>query len=274
MLMIRMSLIPVHCLFTIVLGTVVQYKASGQLEVVITYQQNPVMLVDQVVLCRETVIAVSRAHCLKAVFLPKPIQQQAGNGLHLHLSFNDTETGKNGFAANGGLSDKGQSFVEGILEHLGALLALTLPTTNSFKRMGPGFWTGSESTWEVEDKESALRVCSNLHSQECEHVEYKLNDCSGNLYLGLAGVLACGLDGIRRRVVLRPSKQSSNGHPESSKLPGSLEESLDCLDQDKLLMQLMGPTLSQSYLALRRAESKRSSAMSLEDEVLEALNKA
>mgnify|MGYP005842272157 CR=1 FL=1 len=228
------------------------------------------VLVDYVLLTQETIKAVSRAHSLKAVFLPKMDAMQAGNGLHVHISFNDMNTGGNAFASIGSLSSRGQSFLEGILQHLPGLLALTMPTTNSFRRMGPGRWTGSAADWALEDKEASLRVCSSLYTEEWQHVEYKLNDSTSNQYLALAAILFCGLDGIKRSATLRPSKTEED----AGKLPGSLTESLTCLEQDALLMDLMGPTLSKSYLALRRAEAKRSEKMTLEQELEEALKRA
>lgn len=245
-------------------------SAPGQLEVVLLYQTDPVLLVDFVVLTQETIRAVSRAHGLKALFLPKIHPESAGNGLHLHLSFNDVTSGENALSSIGSLSSRGQSFVEGILQHLFGLLGLTMPTANSYRRMGPGCWTGSQVAWASEDKEVPLRVCSSLYSQEWQHVEYKLCDSYGNLYLSLAAILLSGLDGIGKGLTLRPSNE--NG--EADMLPNSLEKALGCLERDDLLLQFMGSTLSKAYLALRRAEAKRSSAMSLEEEVQNALDLA
>ena len=224
---------------------------------------------------QETIRVVAKTHGFKALFLPKIHPKQAGNGLHLHLSFNDVTTGKNVLSSTDRLSDRGQSFVEGILQHLGGLLALTMPTTNSFRRMGPGCWTGNEAVWDLEDKESAIRVCQSLRSHQWEHVEYKLNDSGSNLYLGLAGILTCGLDGIHRSANLRAAKSAVSGRNDrGAALPGSVAESVTCLEQDDLLVQLMGPVLSKSYMALRRAEATRSSKMDLDAEVEEALERA
>lgn len=232
-------------------------------------------LADYVVLTQETIRAVSRKHSLKALFLPKIHPMQAGNGLHLHLSFNDLKSEENAFSSCRGLSDRGQSFLEGILDHLSGLLGLTMPTHNSFLRMAPGCWTGSKAEWAVEDKEASLRVCTSLVSQAWERVEYKLNDGTANLYLSLAGILTCGLDGIKKAKELRSSKSDNKArHIEGGELPESIEDSLDRLEVDELLMSLMGPTLGKSYLALRRAEAKRASSMSLADEVEEALARA
>ena len=264
---------------------------------VLHYQTDPVQLADLVVLTQETIRAVSHQHALKALFLPKIHPAEAGNGLHLHLSFHNAAgrggkevqptSGRGGstsaFSSTdvGFRSDRGRSFLEGILDHLGGLLGVTMPTANSFRRMGPGCWTGSTAEWGAEDKEAALRVCSSFtrkdleHDDDWQHVEYKLNDGSANIYLSLAGILTCGLEGIERRIELRPSRcENQSRGIQGTALPESIEQSLDRLEGDGLLMTLLGPTLSRSYLALRRAEAKRASTMSLADEVAEALARA
>merc|ERR1712226_1614066 len=95
--------------------------------------------------------------------------------------------------------------MEGILHHLPALTMLTLPSNNSFKRVGPGCWTGSNVSWDIEDKDSPLRVCLDLATGMATNVEFKLSDSKANIYLELASVLSCGLDGIIRNLKLRPS---------------------------------------------------------------------
>jgi glutamine synthetase len=132
----------------------------GQLEIVLKYcHMDPVAMADQVVQCRETIVHVARIHNLKAVFLPKIDPNSAGNGCHVHFSFCDLKTGRNLFPNNNNnqadngeesirnkrrqsfilgsdhnISAQGRSFMEGILQNLPALLALTIPTANSFRR--------------------------------------------------------------------------------------------------------------------------------------------
>jgi len=250
-------------------------SGPGQLEVVLKYSDDPVGLVDNVVLAKETIAAVARAHGCKALFIPKYDTAKAGNGMHVHLSTKNATTGVPDFCKGSALSPKGASFVEGILAHLPAILGLTMPTINSFRRVGPGWWTGSQVGWALEDKEVGIRVCSNVATKEWDHVECKLVDASCNLYLGLASMLYSGLDGIERGLELRPPLSGgaeTDGPSSITPLPASLEDALDALEQDDGMIQhLLGPRLSQGYLALRRNEAQRSSKMTLEDEVKEAL---
>jgi glutamine synthetase len=239
-------------------------SAPGQLELVLEYQSSPLRMADWVLLARETIAAVAKTHKLQAVFIPKPLQNQAGNGCHLHISF-----ANHSFITGKQLSWRAQSFMEGILRHLPSLLALTLPTHNSFRRVGAGCWTGSVVGWETEDKEAALRVCT-----DGSNVEYKLGDSTANLYLALSGLLVCGLDGIAENLVLRPSLSQQGSATKQDSLPSSLQESLECLQKDELLCGAMGPELSQAYIAVRQAEAEKSASLTLEEEAEIALRKS
>ena len=269
-------------------------SGPGQIEIVLEYIKNdPVQVVDNVLLAKETIHAVAHKYGLKALFIPKYDFLKAGNGLHVHMSIYDSITGEQIFCNNSSLTQKGSAFVEGILIHMKGLLGLTMPTVNSFRRVGPGCWTGSQIGWDLEDKECGVRVCSNIKTKEWDNVEYKFCDGSCNLYLGLAALLSSGLDGISKSFKLRPSlrelekvvdenKSEGGGEgeeeidqPSSSTItdpiPASLIEALGALEEDNHIIDLIGPRLSKAYLALRYDEAQRSSGMSLEDEVKEAL---
>ena len=208
-------------------------------------------MADALTAARESIRAVAQTHGLLAVFLPKLFPMAAGNGNHVHLSLSDATTGQPVFArtqslvpAADNLSDTAQSFMEGILVHLPALLALTLPTTNSFRRVGPGCWTGSATTWAFDDKESPLRVAASTASWN--RVEYKLLDNMANPYLALAGILSAGLSGIAQNLTLRPVGDTTDS------FPTTLTQCLDALEQDEMLVQALSPALVKGYLACRR----------------------
>lgn len=252
-------------------------SAPGQLEVVLSYQQDVMKLADDMVFARETIRSVARAHKLRALFLPKIDAMQAGNGLHLHFSFRDLASGRpedNAFPMKGelgGMSEKGSAFVEGILEHLPSLLALTIPSVNSFRRVGKGCWTGHNVSWNVEDKESPVRVCLDLESGVATNVELKLSDSVANIHLELASILSAGLDGISRKLALRPcSDDDQNSQP----LPTSLPASLDILKENTLFGSVLGRGLLTNYVLLRSAEANVALKVSLADEVVNAYNQA
>lgn len=262
-------------------------SAPGQVELVLRYC-DAVEMADRLVLTRETVSNVARAYGMRAVWLPKIFKDKAGNGNHLHLSVCNATTGENLFPAaaqsdNGDhcpleaqlaqdISPTGRAFMEGILEHLPSLLGLTLPTVNSFRRVGPGCWTGSSLSWAFDDKESPLRVCPASGGTTWERVEYKLMDSMANPYLAMAAILATGTLGIAKKLELRPRSTATATIKE--KLPVSLEESLDKLEANQSLQTMLSPKLLQAYLACRRAEIEHGKDNTLDDEVREALRLA
>jgi glutamine synthetase len=248
-------------------------SAPGQLEVVLSYSDDILQLADDVVYARETVTNVAKQHGLKALFLPKTSMMTAGNGSHLHFSFREVGSQhRNAFSdpsQTTGISRKGEAFIEGLLDHLPSLLSLSIPTVNSFRRVGPGCWTGHKLGWSTEDKDSPVRVCIDLNTQQASNVELKLSDATANIYLELAAVLAAGMEGIKDEKELRPMmNDESNALP----LPHSLQESLDSLKKDELLLSILGDELSTAYIAVRELEARTET--SLEEEVSAALDRA
>lgn len=149
-------------------------SAPGQLEVVLRYSDNVLNFADDVVYARETVTNVAKQHGMKALFLPKTSMMAAGNGGHLHFSFREVGSPRNAFSDTSqptGISRKGEAFIEGLLDHLPSLLSFSIPTVNSFRRVGPGCWTGHELGWSTEDKDSPVRVCIDLNTQQIRSVE-------------------------------------------------------------------------------------------------------
>ena len=107
---------------------------------------------------------------MAAVVTPKYDMEAAGNGMHLHISTRDATTNEPNFCNGSALTSKrGESFVEAILQHLPGLMGLTLPTVNSFRRIGPRCWTGSVVGWAVEDKECGVRVIPRKQNENSRH---------------------------------------------------------------------------------------------------------
>jgi len=237
-------------------------SASGQLELVLPHRGDALRLVDDIGFARETICECAKAHGMQAVFKPKPKSGEAGNGMHVHLSIYDHRSRHQNIFPGTELeeiSSIGGAFMEGILRHLPALTAITMASGESFLRVGPGCWTGFDVRWGTEDKEVPLRVCLDLETTTgrmmATNVEFKLLDHTANIYLALAAILRAGIDGICGDMKLRQASDSSNDEAQGSvPLPTSLDESLDCLQVDDVLMDLLGDGLSTSYIAVKRAE--------------------
>jgi len=238
----------------------------GQLELSTT-PVEALRAADHICLVREIVRSLASQAGLVASFAPKPfVEQMAGNGLHLHLSLWD-QTCRNVFydaQAKGGLSLLGRQFIGGVLSHLPGLVALTCGSVNSYARLAPHAWSSAYAVWGFDNREAAIRVPSLLSGRESAslNLELKCADHSGNPYLALGALLAAGVDGIRHQMepadplALDPGSLSEQERERRGirRLPTSLGQALDALEQDRVLMEALGPLLATSYLAVKRAE--------------------
>src|SRR6202171_5512611 len=191
--------------------TVEQYYAElgwGQQELSIRHAPA-LQAADHHIMYRETVRGVALKHGRYASFAPKPWADQAGNGCHLHFSGWNPDQSVNRFYEAGAeynLSPLARQFMAGVLDHLPALLALTCPSVNSYRRLQPQMWASAYRAWGPDNREGALRVASPLqcHEAESTNVDLKAPDSSANPYISLGGVIAAGLDGIERGLKLPP----------------------------------------------------------------------
>jgi glutamine synthetase len=246
-----------------------QYYAElgpGQQELPIRYA-DVLRAADNQLTVRDTVRGVAARHGLVASFAPKPFPDEAGNGAHVHMSLWRDGGTRNAFHdARGryGLSDVGLAFIGGVLAHLPALVALTAPTVNSYRRLQPRFWSSAYTAWGPDNREGAIRVPSQRRGLEMEstNLELKPSDSSSNPYLALGALLAAGLDGIDgardpgEPTLVDPDALSDAERARRGirRLPTSLGEALDALERDEVLRGALGETLAKEYLAVKRAE--------------------
>lgn len=222
---------------------------------------------DRQVLYRETVRGVAFGHGLYASLAPKPFIDQAGNGGHIHFSLWDA-AGRRSLMHDPegryGVSAVGYHFIAGVLEHLPALLALTCPSVNSYRRLQPHFWSSAFTAWGPDNREAAVRVASTFPSDRAgsTNAELKASDASSNPYLALGGVLAAGLDGVARAlkpgepVLVDPGTLSERERTARGiqRYPTSLRAALEHLEKNRTLMTALGPLLGRAYLAVKRSE--------------------
>ncbi len=181
---------------------------------------------------------VARRHNKAATFMPKPIYGDNGSGMHVHVSL-----WKNGdplFAGDkyAGLSTMGLHFIGGVLEHARALVAFTNPTTNSFRRLVPGFEAPIKLAYSSRNRSAAVRIPMYASSPNSKRIEFRTPDPSCNGYLAFAAILMAGLDGIERQLDPgAPMDKDIYALPpeELGKIPsapGSLDEALEALADD------------------------------------------
>jgi len=250
-------------------------SGPGQQEISILYTQA-LGAADQQIAFRETVRAIALKHNLKASFLPKIFADKAGSGCHLHLSlWHDGQNLLPNLEATGELSKIARRFIAGILHHLPALMAITTPSTNSYRRILPHSWSGAFRCWGMDNREAAVRVPSNPEEFSPTHFEVKTVDATANPYLALGAIIAAGLDGIRHcfelaePVAVDPGTltESEKNNREIDRLPTNLGEAIDHLSADKVILNALGTELAQAYLAVRKAEWEVMKNWELEAEV-------
>ena len=253
-------------------------SASGQQEISIRHSDAMTAATQQVIF-RETVKAVAMKHQILASFMPKIFPNQAGNGTHLHISLHKSD-GTNitpSKSAPNELSPTALHFIAGILQHLPALMAITVPSTNSYRRLQPCTWSGNYRCWGYVNRECALRVPLNPSSSNLSpsNFELKASDATGNPYLVLGSVIAAGVDGVRLKLPPPPPIDRDPGllsdderrKMDIEALPTSLKDTIDALSKNEVLLKALRPQFSKALLAVRMSEYEAMKDMSLEEEV-------
>ncbi|PIA37132.1 hypothetical protein AQUCO_03000006v1 [Aquilegia coerulea] len=215
---------------------------------------------DNLIFAREVIRAVARKNGLLATFVPKYSLNDLGSGSHVHVSL--LENGKNVFMASGGssrygMSKVGEEFMAGVFTHLPSILAFVAPLPNSYDRIQPNTWSGAHHCWGKENKEAPLRTaCPPGSDGSVSNFELKSFDGSANPHLGLASIVAAGIDGLRRHLSL-PEPTDTNpcsadaGIP---RLPNELRESVEALEKDTIFKDLIGEKIVTAVIGVRKAE--------------------
>jgi glutamine synthetase len=246
---------------------------TGQQEISIAPSMG-VKAADQQVIFKTIVKGVAAKHKLKASFAAKPILESMGSGCHLHVSL--WQHGKNVFFDPSDpikLSKLAYHAIAGVLEHLPALCALTVPSVNSYRRLQPGWWAGAFACYGLDNREASVRVASThlLPSADANgkstNFELKTCDASANPYIALGGLIAAMLEGIKRKLEPGEPLQTAPGAFSEAEreargivqLPKSLSEAIANLERDELLLAALGGLaqrgLAQSFIAVRKAEA-------------------
>jgi len=193
---------------------------------------------DQLMWFKYVVKNVARKHGRAATFMPKPMFGDNGSGMHTHQSI--WKEGKPLFGGDGyaGLSDTALHYIGGVIKHSKSIAALTNPTTNSYRRLVPGFEAPINLAYSSRNRSAALRIPITGPNPKTRRVEVRFPDPSCNPYLAFTAMLMAGLDGIQNKI--NPGdpldKDIYGLSPEELKevphMPGSLEEALDSLERD------------------------------------------
>ena len=201
---------------------------------------------------------VAHMYGKSATFMPKPIFGDNGSGMHVHLSLWEKDTPLFSGGGYAGLSDVALHFVGGVLKHARALNAFTNPTTNSYKRLVPGYEAPVIAGYSQANRSVACRIPVVTNPQHAR-VEFRFPDPSANPYLALAAILMAGVDGVLNKI--HPGEAADDnlyerpgGHP---CLCGSLDEALASLENDCEFLFRSGvftAEVVQSYIRMKKEE--------------------
>jgi glutamine synthetase len=236
-------------------------RARGQNELAFG-ATSLVRAADRIQLTKHVIHQVAASYGKTATFMPKPVVDAAGSGLHVHASL--WRDGKPTFAGQGyaDLSSLCLQFVAGVMHHARAINAFTNPTTNSYKRLSPGQDEPTLLAYAAYNRSAAIRIPYAALAEE-KRIEVRFPDPTANPYLAFAAVLMAGLDGIERK--LEPGDAMDRNlydlRPEEAEdlasVCRSLGEALDALEADHEFLargDVMPPDLVQAYVEVKRQE--------------------
>jgi len=247
------------CLLMEQLGVAIERQhhevaTAGQAEIDIRFD-TLVSCADKMMIYKYVVKNVARKHGQTATFMPKPLFGDNGSGMHTHISL--WKKGKPLFAGSGyaGLSPLALHFVGGILKHAQALCAICSPTTNSYKRLVPGYEAPVNLAYSARNRSAAVRIPTYSENPKAKRIEYRPPDPSANIYLSNAALLMAGLDGVLNK--LDPGEPMDKNlyelPPEElakvPQVPGSLSEALDHLERDHEFL-LKGDVFTADFLEM------------------------
>ncbi|MEC4668808.1 MAG: type I glutamate--ammonia ligase [Nitrospirota bacterium] len=196
-------------------------------------------MADQVLMYKYVTKNVARKHGKTVTMMPKPLFMDNGSGMHVHQSL--WKNGKNVFYDKKGyalISDLARHYIGGILKHADALCALVAPTTNSYRRLVPGYEAPINLVYSQRNRSACVRIPMYSKSEKAKRLEFRTPDPSCNPYYAFAGMLMAGLDGIEKKTEPPPplDKDLYDLEPEEAakikSVAGSLEQVLDALEQD------------------------------------------
>jgi glutamine synthetase len=212
---------------------------------------------DKAALFKTGVKQIAARHELVATFMAKWNQNLPGCSGHLHQSLWDSELKQNLFYdSQTRMSKLMRHYMAGQLQLMPELTALVCPTINSYKRLIPGVWAPTNTTWGVDNRTAALRAVLGP-SPKSVRVEYRLAGADINPYLAIAASLASGLYGIERQLELPPPCPANAYQADAQPLPKSLQEATKLLQQSRLAPDLLGAEFVDHYVRTREWEVRQ-----------------
>ena len=238
-----------------------EVASGGQAEIDMRFD-TLLRMADKLMLYKYVVKNVARNAGYSATFMPKPLFQDNGSGMHCHQSLwtagEPLFYSETGYA---GLSDLGRWYIGGLLKHAPAVLAFAAPTTNSYKRLVPGYEAPVNLVYSQRNRSAACRIPLYSKSPKAKRVEFRCPDPACNPYLAFAAMLMAGLDGVQNRIEPpEPMDKDLYDLPPEElanvpQVPASLEEALRALEADNEFMKAGGvftDDLLETWISYKR----------------------
>ena len=231
-----------------------EVATAGQAEIDFRFD-TLVKTADNMMLYKYIIKNVAKKHGKTACFMPKPLFGDNGSGMHTHQSL--WSKGKPLFAGKeyAGLSQMALYYIGGILKHAKALAAICNPTTNSYKRLVPGYEAPVNLAYSARNRSAAIRIPTFSESPKAKRIEYRPPDPAANPYLAYTALLMAGLDGILNKI--KPGEPMDKNlyelppeeHAKIPQMPGSLEEALNQLEKDHAFL-LKGDVFTKDFIEM------------------------
>jgi glutamine synthetase len=232
---------------------ILQEGGAGQVEINLAHG-DPIKLADEIFFFKRLIREAALRHDCFATFMAKPIEGEPGSAMHIHHSVVDMKTGKNLFSdRKGNETPAFLHFIAGMQNHLPGAVALLAPYVNSYRRYVPDFAAPINLEWGRDNRTTGLRVP--VSGPEARRVENRLAGMDCNPYLGLAASLACGYLGMKEAIDPKPECKT-DAYNMDSDLPYTLGDALDLLEEDKALVEALGPGFCAVYDSVKRNEYK------------------
>jgi len=239
-----------------------EVATAGQAEIDMKFE--PLLkMADQFMWFKYIIKNVARRHGKTATFMPKPIFEDNGSGMHSHMSF--WKDGEPLFAGDGysGMSALGLHAIGGVLKHAPAILAFAAPTTNSYRRLVPGFEAPVNLVMSARNRSAGIRIPMYSDSPKAKRMEFRCPDPTCNGYLAWTAMLMAALDGIQKKIdpgepldvdIYELSAEELAKYPHT---PGSLAEAIDALEGDHAFLTAGGvftDDLVEAWIDWKRTE--------------------
>jgi glutamine synthetase len=237
--------------------------SAGQAEINVRFD-TLLRIADQTQMQKYVIKNMARAAGKTATFMPKPLFEENGSGMHVHQSL--SRGGENVMYDFGGfaqLSREALNYIGGILAHGRALMAFCAPTTNSYRRLVPGYEAPVNLVYSQRNRSAAVRIPVYSSAPKAKRVEFRPPDPTANPYLAFSALMMAGLDGIKQRLDPGPPvdvdlfELSAEELADIPHVPGSLDEALDALEADHAFLLEGGvftEDLIETWIAHKRRE--------------------